>query len=238
MATFHFQISKTNLELFSEEPDLPQKISEKTTSIHFTLAFWGVDFPSLCTSNHWGPTLVCLDLFFSELFVALWWFKSLLGQPLTQDSSSRRGWERMAWTTGSEVDPKGDVRFALFPRGGLHCRGIFPINMHYLGQHWPCFHVFQNIFSWHLLHRFSFAWLFCKVYITWHRKQHGRLGNRKKKKHVQKHFFAGNNMAPESISDIMKKPGPSFPGILVGGFNPFEKYARQIGNLPQFSGWT
>jgi len=31
-------------------------------------------------------------------------------------------------------------------------------------------------------------------------------------------------MAPESISDIMKKPGPSFPGILVGGFNPFEKY--------------
>ena len=26
-------------------------------------------------------------------------------------------------------------------------------------------------------------------------------------------------------------------GSLVGGFNPFEKYARQIGNLPQFSGW-
>ncbi len=24
---------------------------------------------------------------------------------------------------------------------------------------------------------------------------------------------------------------------LVGGFNPFEKYARQNGNLPQFSGW-
>ena len=25
---------------------------------------------------------------------------------------------------------------------------------------------------------------------------------------------------------------------LVGGWtNPFEKYARQIGNLPQFSGW-
>ena len=23
---------------------------------------------------------------------------------------------------------------------------------------------------------------------------------------------------------------------LVGGFNPFEKYARQNGNLPQFSG--
>ena len=23
----------------------------------------------------------------------------------------------------------------------------------------------------------------------------------------------------------------------VGGFNPFEKYARQNGNLPQFSGW-
>ena len=25
-------------------------------------------------------------------------------------------------------------------------------------------------------------------------------------------------------------------GILIGGFNPSEKYARQIGNLPQFSG--
>ncbi len=24
---------------------------------------------------------------------------------------------------------------------------------------------------------------------------------------------------------------------LVGGFNPFEKYARQIGSFPQFSGW-
>ena len=24
--------------------------------------------------------------------------------------------------------------------------------------------------------------------------------------------------------------------MLVGGFNPFEKYARQIGSFPQFSG--
>ena len=29
---------------------------------------------------------------------------------------------------------------------------------------------------------------------------------------------------------------PSVNGELVGGFNPFEKYARQIGSFPQVSG--
>ena len=31
--------------------------------------------------------------------------------------------------------------------------------------------------------------------------------------------------------------GRCWNNLLVGGFNPFKKYARQIGNLPQFSGW-
>ena len=31
--------------------------------------------------------------------------------------------------------------------------------------------------------------------------------------------------------------GISAINILIGGFNPSEKYARQIGSFPQFSGW-
>ncbi len=33
-------------------------------------------------------------------------------------------------------------------------------------------------------------------------------------------------------------PAKALENGLVGGFDPSEKYARQIGNLPQFSGWT
>ncbi len=32
-------------------------------------------------------------------------------------------------------------------------------------------------------------------------------------------------------------PGSQWTKSLVGGFNPFEKYARQIGSFPQGSGW-
>ena len=43
-----------------------------------------------------------------------------------------------------------------------------------------------------------------------------------------------------SFKTIKKVKGPSMQqldkSLLVGGFNPSEKYARQNGNLPQFSG--
>ena len=34
------------------------------------------------------------------------------------------------------------------------------------------------------------------------------------------------------------KPVWFFPKLVGGWTNPFEKYARQIGSFPQFSGWT
>ena len=42
------------------------------------------------------------------------------------------------------------------------------------------------------------------------------------------------------ILETSKQTGPlTHRNSLVGGWtNPSEKYARQIGNLPQFSGWT
>ena len=53
-------------------------------------------------------------------------------------------------------------------------------------------------------------------------------------------------LVPDSISASKKQPqiyvcdsGPTYiQPWLLGGFNPFEKHARQIGNLPQGSGWT
>ena len=38
-------------------------------------------------------------------------------------------------------------------------------------------------------------------------------------------------LGDQKVSEKTKRPK------LVGGFNPFEKYARQIASFPQFSGW-
>ena len=40
---------------------------------------------------------------------------------------------------------------------------------------------------------------------------------------------------PEFATTCHNKDRSNFK--LVGGFNPFEKYARQIGSFPQGSGW-
>jgi len=37
----------------------------------------------------------------------------------------------------------------------------------------------------------------------------------------------------EKTKQIQKLPGPHSIYCPVGGFNPFEKYARQIGSFPQ-----
>ena len=39
------------------------------------------------------------------------------------------------------------------------------------------------------------------------------------------------------IYRMIEFDSPTKPN-LVGGFNPVEKYARQIGSFPQGSGWT
>ena len=40
-------------------------------------------------------------------------------------------------------------------------------------------------------------------------------------------------MMPDNLIELERKTTVNF---VLGGFNPFEKYARQIGSFPQFSG--
>ena len=51
-------------------------------------------------------------------------------------------------------------------------------------------------------------------------------------------MYTTNRLEPEAIADYEKVHVYSFYPPLVGGFNPFEKYARQIGIIfPKGSGW-
>ena len=66
--------------------------------------------------------------------------------------------------------------------------------------------------------------------------QHDEVGQDLKINLCWKKNLHARNLKPESMtSDHFKKNPETFSSkqVLVGGFNPFEKYARQIGSFPQ-----